>query len=148
MDNYVGEVVDEEGTSEIDGVGLPADKLLFKGSVRSRWVMSWMCSNLTIKMSEQRYSCGICCSPLINCANVMEDVLRDLVPFVQFKKREKHPRKSVTFSYWKQHYSMVVFTFLNLYKSYQIARSIRNTREGFANNSHVKFLKQFPLKIM
>ena len=38
----------------------------------------------------------------------MEDVLRDLVPFVQFKKREKHPRKSVTFSYWKQH-SMVVF---------------------------------------
>ena len=36
MDNYIGEVVDEEGTSEIDGVGLPADKLLFKGSVRSR----------------------------------------------------------------------------------------------------------------
>ena len=26
------------------------------------------------------------------------DVLRDLVPFVQFKKREKHPRRSVTFS--------------------------------------------------
>ena len=26
------------------------------------------------------------------------DVLRDLVPFVQFKKREKHPWKSVTFS--------------------------------------------------
>ena len=24
--------------------------------------------------------------------------LRDLVPFVKFKKREKHPRKSVTFS--------------------------------------------------
>ena len=24
--------------------------------------------------------------------------LRDLVPFVQFKKREKHPWKSVTFS--------------------------------------------------
>ena len=26
------------------------------------------------------------------------DTLRDLVPFVQFKKREKHPRRSVTFS--------------------------------------------------
>ena len=26
------------------------------------------------------------------------DVLRDLAPFVQFKKREKHPWKSVTFS--------------------------------------------------
>ena len=26
------------------------------------------------------------------------DALRDLVPFVQFKKREKHPRRSVSFS--------------------------------------------------
>ena len=26
------------------------------------------------------------------------DVLHDLVPFVQFKKREKHPRRSVTLS--------------------------------------------------
>ena len=26
------------------------------------------------------------------------DVLRDLVPFVQFKKREKHPWSSVNFS--------------------------------------------------
>ena len=26
------------------------------------------------------------------------DVVRDLVPLVQFKKREKHPRRSVTFS--------------------------------------------------
>ena len=26
------------------------------------------------------------------------DVLRDLVPFVQFKKREKHPWRSVTFN--------------------------------------------------
>ena len=28
----------------------------------------------------------------------MSDDLRDLVPFVQFKKREKHPWRSVTFS--------------------------------------------------
>ena len=26
------------------------------------------------------------------------DVLRDLVPFAQFKKREKHPWRSVTFN--------------------------------------------------
>ena len=26
------------------------------------------------------------------------DILSDLVPFVQFKKREKHPWRSVTFS--------------------------------------------------
>ena len=26
------------------------------------------------------------------------DVLHDLVPFVQFKKHKKHPRRSVTFS--------------------------------------------------
>ena len=28
----------------------------------------------------------------------IRDVLRDLVPFIQFKKREKHPWKSATFS--------------------------------------------------
>ena len=37
------------------------------------------------------------------CANVDDDTilcdaLRDLVPFVQFKKREKHSWRSVTFS--------------------------------------------------
>ena len=29
---------------------------------------------------------------------ICDDALRDLVPFVQFKKREKHPWRSVTFS--------------------------------------------------
>ena len=28
----------------------------------------------------------------------MCDAMRDLVPFVQFKKREKHPWRSVTFN--------------------------------------------------
>ena len=41
------------------------------------------------------------------------DVLHDLVPFIQFKKREKHPWRSVTFSkvagLLKKHSSMVVF---------------------------------------
>ena len=55
------------------------------------------------------------------------DALRDLVPFVQFKKHEKHPcrsgtsacniPKSIT-SPW------VFFTFFNLYKWYKIAQSI------------------------
>ena len=35
---------------------------------------------------------------LLICADNHCDALRDLVPFVQFKKREKHPWRSVTFS--------------------------------------------------
>ena len=31
-------------------------------------------------------------------SEIICDALRDLVPFVQFKKREKHPWRSVTFS--------------------------------------------------
>ena len=34
----------------------------------------------------------------INICELHSDALRDLVPFVQFKKREKHPWRSVTFS--------------------------------------------------
>ena len=33
---------------------------------------------------------------------ILCDVLRDLIPFVQFKKREKHPSRIITFSNaWK-----------------------------------------------
>ena len=35
---------------------------------------------------------------IFNILKVLCDSLRDLVPFVQFKEREKHPWKSVTFS--------------------------------------------------
>ena len=52
------------------------------------------------------------------------DVLRDLVPFVQFKKREKHPWRSVTFSTKSNTPSWVFFTFFKLYKWYQIAQNI------------------------
>ena len=41
--------------------------------------------------------------------------LRDLVPFVQFKKREKHPCRSVNFSKTNTP-PWVFFTFLKLYK--------------------------------
>ena len=65
----------------------------------------------------------------------MRDALYDLVPFVQFKKREKHQWRSVTFSkgakvtkvtllHW------VFFKFLKLYKWYQIAQLITNVNES------------------
>ena len=50
------------------------------------------------------------------------DALRDLVPFVQFKKREKHPWRSVTFTKSSTP-PWVFFTFLKLYKWYQIAQN-------------------------
>ena len=34
----------------------------------------------------------------VKTLNLRCDVLRDLVPFVQFKKHEKHPQRRVTFS--------------------------------------------------
>ena len=58
------------------------------------------------------------------------DALRDLVPFVQFKKREKYPWRSITFSkvvgftfnFTKSYASpLVFFTFFKLYKWCQIA---------------------------
>ena len=61
------------------------------------------------------------------------DTLYDLVPFVQFKKHEKHSWRSNTFTkiagfslqlYKKYYSSMVVSTFFKLYKWYQIAQSV------------------------
>ena len=58
--------------------------------------------------------------------------MRNSLPFVQFKKREKHPWKSNTFSEvarfslqlcQKYYSSMGVFTFFKLYKWYQLAQS-------------------------
>ena len=55
------------------------------------------------------------------------DALRDLVPFAQFKKREKHSWKSVTFSKvagFSLQFNIppgVFFTFLKFYKCSQIA---------------------------
>ena len=50
--------------------------------------------------------------------------MRDLVPFVQFKKHEKHPWRSVTFSAKGNTPPWAFFTFLKLRKWYQIAQSI------------------------
>ena len=49
--------------------------------------------------------------------------LRDLVPVVQFKIREKHPCRSVTFSKIADS-PWVFLTFFKLYKWYQILQSI------------------------
>ena len=57
---------------------------------------------------------------------------RDLVPFVQFKKSEKHPWRSVNFSKVDSNFSKintlpwVFFTFFKLYKWYQIAQCTTN----------------------
>ena len=50
--------------------------------------------------------------------------LRDLVPFAQFKKREKHPWSSVTFSTKSSTPPWMFFTLLKLCKWYQIAQSV------------------------
>ena len=58
--------------------------------------------------------------------------LRNLVPFEQFQKREKHPWRSVTFSnfkgfslelYEKYHSSICIFPVFKLYKWHQIAHA-------------------------
>ena len=62
------------------------------------------------------------------------DALRDLVPFVQFEKRKKHPWRSVTFSkvavFTKSNIPpWVFFLFFKLYKWYQIAQDIFSSYE-------------------
>ena len=51
---------------------------------------------------------------------IKRDALFDLVTCVQFKKREKHPWRSVTFS------KVSSFIFFKSYKWYQIAESVTN----------------------
>ena len=79
----------------------------------NRWSFIWGCffsasilKQLWLASSEVFYRVHIC------------DALRDLVAFVQLKKREKHPWRSVKTPPW------VFFTFFKLYKCYQIAQRI------------------------
>ena len=66
------------------------------------------------------------------------DVLRDLVPFVQFEKREKHPWGSITFSrllackFAKSNSLAWVFTFFKLYKWFQIVQRITYDNVAFS----------------
>ena len=59
------------------------------------------------------------------------DALSDLIPFVQYKKREKHPWRSVNFCKVAGFTKIntppwVFFTFFKLYKWYQIAQQTKN----------------------
>ena len=73
----------------------------------------------------------------------ISDILCDLISFVQFKKREKHPWRSVTFSKVAGYFiksntpQWVFFTFFKLYKWYQIAQSI--TRITLLNSRALQF---------
>ena len=60
--------------------------------------------------------------------------LIDLVPFVQFKKREKHPWRSVNTPPW------VFFTFFKLYKWYQIAQRITYVQFESCTRGEVEIL--------
>ena len=69
------------------------------------------------------------------CSNYICDVLRDLVPFVQFKKREKHPWKSVIFS---EVAGLLKITFLHWCFSHVLncANGIKSLK-----TSHMKYLE-------
>ena len=56
----------------------------------------------------------------VEIVSISSDALRDLVPFVLFKKLEKHAGRSVT-----KRSSMDVFTFLKLYTWYKIVQTSR-----------------------
>ena len=66
---------------------------------------------------------------LLLAVNFQSDALRDLVLFLQFRKREKHQWKSITFSkvslqlYSKWHFSIVVF---HVFKIVQMAPNRAN----------------------
>ena len=60
--------------------------------------------------------------------------MRDLVPFVQFKKREKHPWNFTKINTPPS----VFFTFFKFYKWYQIAQ--RTTYEGNCRTPFIVFL--------
>ena len=53
--------------------------------------------------------------------SIICDALRNLVPFAQFKKRERHPWRS---NFTKSNTPWVFFTFFKLYQWYQIAQNI------------------------
>ena len=82
------------------------------------------------------------------------DALRDLVPSVQFKKREKHPWRCFTFSKVKLQAKArsftksstppwVFFTFFKLYKRCQIAQSITINKENKSSSWKVCYVPGF-----
>ena len=66
------------------------------------------------------------------------DVLRDLVSFVQIKKREKHPWRSVTFS---------TVTLLHGYFSRFLIEQISTKSSNASHIIIIQFLRKFLFKI-
>ena len=107
------------------GWGCSWRNVYWKFLVKS-WVWSWPLAKwqwyiINPNWTFIRLSC--------NVLKFMCDVLRDLVSFVQFKKREKHPWRSATFSkachFTKSNTPLwVFFTIFKLYTWYQITQSI------------------------
>ena len=84
------------------------DLVLYTKEILNGKLHFWCCLKSKVKKKQ------------MNVLNIC-GALRDLVPFVQFEKREKHPCRSVTkinTPPW------VLSTFLKLYKWYQIAQRI------------------------
>ena len=71
------------------------------------------------------------CSGVFRILSNIFGALGDLVPCAQFKKREKHPWRSVNTPPW------VFFTFFKLYEWYQIAQSITYLVEQFCEKSQL-----------
>ena len=62
------------------------------------------------------------------------DVLHDLVPFVQFRKRKKHPWRSVTFS--KVAFNEQVMFYCHFDKTQARKKKSRNQRKRTSLNLH------------
>ena len=72
--------------------------------------------------------------------------LRNLVPFPRFKKREKHPWRSVNFSAKSSTLPWMFFTLLKVYKCCQTTKAshMPNLISGAGGiYNHVKYKKQF-----
>ena len=99
--------------------------------MNDRILKTWIFQELThlLPLLEQRRKLGPSFIALFSNASnyYICDVLRDLVLFVEFKKRVKHPCKSVTLgcNFTKINFPpRAFFTFIKLNKWHQIAQPI------------------------
>ena len=75
----------------------------------------------SIEAGEWKRSTNFMEHPVFHRWSCICDTLHDLVPSAQFKKREKHPWRSDTFTKSNTHL-WVLLTFFKMYKWYQTAQ--------------------------
>ena len=80
----------------------------------------------SIEAGEWKRSTNFMEHPVFHRWSCICDTLHDLVPFVQFKKREKHPWRNVTFTNKSNTHLWVLLTFFKMCKWYQTSQ--RTTR--------------------